>query len=986
MIDCDAEYDVAKEIVQSGQSDEEWDMLRDGKGIWPIEKATWKKYRKYSLDELKEEMKAYRRLTKDPNLVIDHKKYSDNITCSGFQSTHKSKKFRILRNKSNNAAGGVANSGLLKSLFFRKISSKTSLRKKQNQSPQSAFTLPKLFIYFLGQGHHIPVLEMDKLKLKRSKQYYEDFKYCDGNKRSISMDDFKEYFYAIEEPFLHDLFEKQANFIFSRQISSENTLQATDFGGHNFPEDLQTWIAIASDSKSMPVICSPYEYAPSKISDRKDLSFDFSALSVGKKMTTEESNLREALQKLCQIEQQQANEIVCNRVLKITDPDMQFIVENDLLIKIADHLQPQRENNSKPKNACLVYGHPGAGKTRLFHELAAALLTVSGPTSDFRANLSRICRDVCIDINQVTLAAVTFNSDTRATSRDVELCDIQDDLPVALRLFFVYFVHSYPRNSQGFEQIQKDLLTLIKEDEVLRVNFTVKNLLDTILQRSGKQHLVLVVDETLALLICLRSWDTTSPMAVPKNSDNKFKMFMSSLNQLQDASSGVVKNGETCISVIFSGLLDGPWTAEASTSGRNLLKFLLAPIPPTSAALNLIASANGLRSLIQYYRVIRGTINEAFLIDSVSKYLFHCSAGLPRALEILRQQLQKAAANHTLHSFLTNSAQALQSMYLFVADKLTLHLALFGKEINGHEEGNKAFVARLHTYMSEGRCLLLTLQDSDGFVAEDAVVVSIPPLRLLGTDFARIKCLSNLIGLTSEMNSKNFEHFLLYHELMMRSVRNDIAVRGLMHLFTAPHCNVDLRHATLQELYFGDANGNDIKVEWRDETLRNGKFDFTTPLDIMFMDLPHYRDFADFVNCIIISPDANQKGFEYSLILQTKEQVPRPIVVAIQAKFTEVDSTQEIDKMVDTGQKCFEVICSDTAIKFAALGWPQENMVVLFQTNRTRRKYRTIVKGFNMILMCKDSLKKYLGVTVWGLLQSCHYLANLQLVVNAMDV
>ena len=57
-MDSERDYTVAKSIVQSGQLDEEWDSLRQGKGIWPVEKETWKQFRAYSWQELKDEMKV----------------------------------------------------------------------------------------------------------------------------------------------------------------------------------------------------------------------------------------------------------------------------------------------------------------------------------------------------------------------------------------------------------------------------------------------------------------------------------------------------------------------------------------------------------------------------------------------------------------------------------------------------------------------------------------------------------------------------------------------------------------------------------------------------------------------------------------------------------------------------------------------------------------------------------------------------------------
>jgi hypothetical protein len=60
-MDCEADYAVPKEIVQSGQSDEDWDILRGGKGAWPDDhRKAWKQYRIYSLDKLVEMMEAYK--------------------------------------------------------------------------------------------------------------------------------------------------------------------------------------------------------------------------------------------------------------------------------------------------------------------------------------------------------------------------------------------------------------------------------------------------------------------------------------------------------------------------------------------------------------------------------------------------------------------------------------------------------------------------------------------------------------------------------------------------------------------------------------------------------------------------------------------------------------------------------------------------------------------------------------------------------------
>jgi hypothetical protein len=72
-MDTEEDYNVAKLIVQSGQSNKEWDSIRQGKGIWPVEKETWKQFRAYSMQELKDEMKTYKQSKGNMNFHAFHK-------------------------------------------------------------------------------------------------------------------------------------------------------------------------------------------------------------------------------------------------------------------------------------------------------------------------------------------------------------------------------------------------------------------------------------------------------------------------------------------------------------------------------------------------------------------------------------------------------------------------------------------------------------------------------------------------------------------------------------------------------------------------------------------------------------------------------------------------------------------------------------------------------------------------------------------------
>ena len=676
-----------------------------------------------------------------------------------------------------------------------------------------------------------------------------------------------------------------------------------------------------------------------------------------------------SIQNLLLLDQVEINTMVLGSFLKVQDLGMKLIVEENLLIKLAEHLKPQDAGEVKAKSACLIYGHPGAGKTRFFRDLTAAL---SGTGSrELYDRLSSQLNARHINIDQVTVAAVTFNTVVyRCTSQDARLCIARADLPVALRLFFAYFQHGYSRNSEGFDKMRIDLLRLsAEEDGALLEHFTVQALLKEILRGStGKKHLLLLIDETLALRKELQHLQN----------DDQFIEFMSCLNKLQDAASGNLLGGKSCFSVIYSGLLDGPWVKEASISKRQLKKYLLSPLPPTSDAFGMIVDTEGFQELSQHYTLIRGkTAHQIQVRDALAQYMFCCCAGLPRAVEVLRRAIRERRPNDGVRDVLRNTAALLQDKYELLADAETLCLALMGRAIDGSKEENKPYVTRLHTYMSEGKCMLLTVRNEFGIIEDGNVRVDIPPLRLQGDGYSGSKELSQLVTLTSEMSEKIFELFLVRHEAIMRIARKGIVDNKLNSLFQSPYCNVDLSSATLQELYFGvpDAKDNDIKVEWRDESVRKARFDFTTPLQIKSMkSLPHFSSAHHFEDSIIVSSDPMQKGFEYAVILRTQEAVPRMIVLVVQAKFTKAETVQEADEVVQTAVKCKEVT--------KKLGWPEENVIVLFQTNRKKRDYKTTVKQHNLILMCGNRLESYMGPTVWGLLQSCHCLANLELGVS----
>ena len=59
-MDSENDYNIGKAIVR-GQSEEEWNTLRLGKGAWPADKDAWKVFRNYSMEKLIDAMDTYKK-------------------------------------------------------------------------------------------------------------------------------------------------------------------------------------------------------------------------------------------------------------------------------------------------------------------------------------------------------------------------------------------------------------------------------------------------------------------------------------------------------------------------------------------------------------------------------------------------------------------------------------------------------------------------------------------------------------------------------------------------------------------------------------------------------------------------------------------------------------------------------------------------------------------------------------------------------------
>lgn len=679
---------------------------------------------------------------------------------------------------------------------------------------------------------------------------------------------------------------------------------------------------------------------------------------------------------------------VCNKVLDVNDHKMTYNAPRGLLDDLCSHFEVQGPRETKRKEGSLVYGCPGLGKTRLLLELVLAMCTnahsTEGSSRAAKGNVASYLASNRFVATNYFPVVLTFNSQTPASKFDVALAKLRPDLPVFARVFYVYFRHEHNLNKKGFSQFIADFTHLCL-NKAMKLP-SLRELLAQIHNVSGRKHVVLLIDETLHLHANILSRGEREDL---------FIRILAEINALQDRIS-TTADGET-YPVLFTGLLDGPWKRDV---GRPLQKFLLQPLRATAAAISLIKDLPSFASWSGGYKTVHLTPDSTENV--LADYLFRMTAGLPRAIEVLRFAFpEHASTSATLLDLVKNCARSLHDRYADVTPKQVIHLALYGQPVERTVGGT--LLSELHTYMSNGNCLLI----SDIASAELEATVMIPPLRLLARDFSPThqdpfaRALGAMIKLVSEMQPRHFESFLLHHEVLMRHVRTYISSN------TGPevtkHCN--FREATCQQVYFlgqRDHNVGNIKVEWATPSLRQEKFDFTQPLHkfqlaegLAFVP---FKKAEKYVNHVLISGNVNQKGYESGMIM--KSSTGKYVAILEQNKFSMIEASQEAREVSEimsiwdwSGEeenvvgneeeekqnwvKDNEMIVQ-RVLSLEILGWPVDNIIVLFRTNMRAKTYRAVLKGVNVILMYRDSLESYLGPTVWNLLLSSESLSNLE--------
>ena len=584
-----------------------------------------------------------------------------------------------------------------------------------------------------------------------------------------------------------------------------------------------------------------------------------------------------------------------------------------------------------------------------------------------------------VNLEAWVVVAMTFQSKlTPVNELDSELCMLSAELPVWLRVFFMYFQHSYDMSYQGFKQMRQDLLWNIYEGQLAISMLSVVTLLNRIKQFSGKDSVVLCMDECISLLDQLYATDSNVRRrekvgeylhmgTYVTSAKELFSQFISTMNALQDND-----KPEDRIAVLFSGLHDGPFQENSSSSNRPLECNTLRLLSQDDAV--ALCHCKGLHKLAAIYEIAANTDNSNIQsptnpAECIARFFARYSAGLPRAIEVIRDVLSayddNPTALKTVKTVIVECARRLEYLYPTPVCFDLLCYALYGRAFT-----NKDLVNVLRSDMSQGNCMLIYENEQ-----APEVTVYLAPLRLAAIEAedytsCEITKLQWMLGISA--SSKELEHFLCCFEIFMRQVRNYIMQnkREIQPL-------VDYSHCTFQELLFnGNKTGNDANISWLNPALAEEHFDFTENLfnaneKLSAADEFPKADDADlWVDSMIIMKTDQCEAFQRGTIMIGKGGTRYAIVY--RDTFTEINTTQEVDEVMDTWKSAVKVLSN--------LGWKAENILLVFTTNRYSRQYRQPSEPCNVIFLCRENLQAYLGPTAWSIFSSQESLLNLRTV------
>jgi hypothetical protein len=102
----------------------------------------------------------------------------------------------------------------------------------------------------------------------------------------------------------------------------------------------------------------------------------------------------------------------------------------------------------------------------------------------------------------------------------------------------------------------------------------------------------------------------------------------------------------------------------------------------------------------------------------------------------------------------------------------------------------------------------------------------------------------------------------------------------------------------------------------------------------------------------------NNQGYEWAYV--AKSLCRKSILLVFQYKFSV--GPDIVQQIVEVNPRSLNQLYK--------LGWNRENTVSVMMKNRNSRSYANLSANDNIILLCKNELRSFLGRTWWDLLQS----------------
>jgi hypothetical protein len=416
------------------------------------------------------------------------------------------------------------------------------------------------------------------------------------------------------------------------------------------------------------------------------------------------------------------------------------------------------------------------------------------------------------------------------------------------------------------------------------------------------------------------------------------------------------------------------------------------------------------------------TIPKRDRIPFFYSFLAHFSFGLPRAVESIRLMLKEIeinSRNFTLFAFLKEVAVQLVKTSSYEISELSLLLSLWGKVLPVKDSSfpytsdprfsSPGYMTNFEELASVGG-LLLRHRDLVGdfpvpYLApvfllplsltvrsDESVTMSLtasefdsafnpalpgssmgskgvenePKLKVPVSSKLLQSLIYQIINCLDGITPKTFERFNLLTEYLLRFLRQVLPQfcreAGARNFFC------QYRNATIYDVYGeGDSQGT-----LSNKQLSGARFDFTAELNEVVP--PNNKAFhdripslaqctqrpADFVNNVYVMDESNA-GFEYCTIIQTTNSAKKPyyFLLCEQHKFT---------YRYDIKQGGTEIRSSWDKTLTATKGWPEERVILIFKTNRSKKNFDPV--NGNVLTLCNGSLRTFLGETLFNLLET----------------